>query len=89
MKKAKNDLITVISDQFNVELACIQPLLAGGNFRLKTSVSKLDELQKLHAIAVKFPVWPYNIGYLARFFGAILSPLIISVLSIAIEQFLW
>ena len=26
MKKAKNDLITVISDQFNVELACIQPL---------------------------------------------------------------
>lgn len=86
MKKAKNELITMISDQFNAELACIQPFLVGDRAKLMTRVSKLEDLHKLHVIADKFPIWPYNIGYLTRFIGAIISPLLISVLSIVIEQ---
>ena len=87
MKKAKNGFIAKISDQFDVEIDRIPPLLAQDNVSLKDSLSKLEELQQLHAIASKFPVWPYNAGYLARFFGAILSPLFISLISVAIEQF--
>jgi len=87
MKKAKNEFITEISDQFEIELARIQTLLAGDNAKLKNSLSKLEELQQLHIIASKFPVVPYNTGSLARFFGAIVSPFLISLISIVIEQF--
>ncbi len=87
MKKAKNNFITEISDQFEIELANIQTLLAGDNAKLKSSLSKLEELQKLYTVVSKFPVWPFNIGNLAGFFGAIVSPFLISLISIAIEQF--
>ncbi len=87
MKKAKNHFITEISDQFEIELANIQTLLAGDNAKLKNSLSKLEELQKLYSVVSKFPVWPFNIGNLAGFFGAIVSPFLISLISIAIEQF--
>ena len=87
MKKAKNHFITEISDQFEVELANIQTLLAGDKAKLKNSLSKLEELQKLYAVASKFPVWPFNVGNLAGFFGAIVSPFLISLISILIEQF--
>jgi len=89
MKKAKHEVIAIISDQFNAELAYIRSIQSSDRTKLKNSVSKLEDLQKLHTIAIKFPVWPFNIGYLARFFGAIVSPLIISFLSIVIEQLLW
>jgi len=87
MKKAKNHFITEISDQFEIELANVQTLLAGDNAKLKNSLSKLEELQKLYNVASKFPVWPFNIGNLAGFFGAIVSPFLISLISIVTEQF--
>jgi hypothetical protein len=87
MKKAKNEFITEISDQFEIEISRTQNLLGGDNTKLKNSLSKLEELQKLHIIASKFPVWPYNTGNLAKFFGAIVSPFLITFISIVIEQF--
>lgn len=87
MKKAKNHFITEISDQFEIELANIQTLLAGDNVKLKNSLSKLDELQKLYTVVSKFPVLPFNIGNLAGFIGAIVSPFLVSLISIGIEQF--
>jgi hypothetical protein len=87
MKKAKNNFITEISDQFEIELANIQTLLAEDSAKLKKSLLKLEELQKLYSVVSKFPVWPFNIGNLAGFFGAIISPFLISLISIVIEQF--
>ena len=88
MKKAKNRFVTEISDQYEIELENIQTLLAGDNGKLKNSFSKLEELQKLYTVASKFPVWPFNLGNLAGFLGAIVSPFLISLISILIEQFL-
>jgi len=87
MKKAKNEFIMELSDQFEIELARIQTLLSGDNSKFKNSLSKLEELKKLHLLASKFPVWPYNIGSLARFFGAIVSPFLVALISVVIEQF--
>jgi hypothetical protein len=88
MKKAKNLFITEISDQFEMELANIQTSLSGNSVKLKNNLSKLEELQKLYTVASRFPVWPFNIGNLASFFGALVSPFLISLISIAIEQML-
>ena len=87
MRKAKNEFIAKISDQFDVEMARIETLLAADDTQLKNGVAKLEELQKLHALASKFPVWPYNAASLTRFFGAILSPVLISFLSFLIQRF--
>lgn len=86
MRKAKEEFIAKISNQFDVELARIETQLTGDETQLKKGLSKLEELQKLHALASRFPVWPYNTGSLARFFGAIVSPILISLLSFVIEK---
>ncbi|MGC1376843.1 MAG: hypothetical protein WA821_11490 [Anaerolineales bacterium] len=87
MKRAKDEFITKLSDQYEIEISHINTLLVGDSVELKDSLSKLAELQELHNIASKFPVWPFNTSNLVRLFGSIVAPLLLSFISILMEHF--
>jgi hypothetical protein len=88
MAIAKTNYITNIADQFDKEMEQIQALLKGGAQSIKENIEKLEQLQKLHNISAKFPIWPFNTTNLIRFFSSVLSPLVLSILTILIERIL-
>ncbi len=88
MKRAKDEFMTQVSDQFEVEMSKIKLLLSSDADDLKKGLSKIEELQKLHALASKFPIWPFNADNLIRFFSSVLSPFVISLIPIIIENIL-
>jgi hypothetical protein len=84
MKKAKNEFIVQIAEQFEIETLEIQCLLASGADELKRKLEKIEQLTRLYDIAVKFPVWPFNTENLVRFLSAISSPFVVAIISIVI-----
>jgi hypothetical protein len=86
MKRAKDDFITQVSDQFEIEMSKIPLLLSSDADELKKGLYKIEELQKLHSIASKFPVWPFNSDNLIRFLSSVISPFVISFIPILIEK---
>lgn len=89
MKKAKNDYIISISDQFKRDFTNIQLLLNKDSKNLKSSLEKIEYLQKIHEMASKFPVWPFNTSSIIIFFSSVFSPFILSILPSIILQLLF
>ncbi len=85
MLLAKNELITQISDQFEIETQKIPLALKANDDTLKRILAKIEELRQLHKIAVDFPVWPFNTANIIRFFSSILSPFALWILPIIID----
>ncbi len=52
---------------------------------VEADMRRLDYLKKLYEIAEKFPVWPFDIENLRRFFAVITAPLIPAFISILID----
>jgi len=52
---------------------------------VEADMRQLDQLQKLYEIAEKFPVWPFNVENLRRFFTVVTAPLLPAFISITIE----
>ena len=48
-------------------------------------LKKLENIKKLYGIALEFPVWPFDISNLRRFFAVITAPLIPAFISIGID----
>jgi hypothetical protein len=82
MKEAKRAFILQIADQFDLETTKLQTLFKSDSNELGSGLEKIEELQKIHAIATKFPVWPFNVENLLRFFSAISSPFVLGVVSL-------
>ena len=74
-----------MADQFEIETAKLQSLLASDSDEIQKSLDKIEQIQKIHNIATKFPVWPFNTQNIVRFFSSISSPFILGVISIVIE----
>lgn len=89
MKKAKNDFIISISDQFENDFERLQFLLNKDGVELKEALEKIEHLQKIHGMVLRFPIWPFNTASLVRFFSSVFSPIILSVLPSLIIEFLF
>jgi hypothetical protein len=85
MQKAKEDFILSIADQFEVDFAKIQSAISRDTKKLASSIEKIEQLQKIHKIATSFPVWPFNIANVIRFFSSTLSPLLLALIPTAIQ----
>ena len=48
-------------------------------------INKLQNLRRLYGIVQEFPVWPFDIGNLRRFFVVVTAPLAPAIVSIVIE----
>jgi len=84
MKRAKNEFVVQIAEQFEIDTIEIQSLLASGADELKRKLDKIEQLTKLYDIAIKFPVWPFNTENLVKFLSAISSPFVVALISVLI-----
>jgi hypothetical protein len=48
-------------------------------------MKRLDQLKKLYTIAVEFPVWPFDVENVRRFFAVMTAPLIPALINILID----
>jgi len=82
MKAAKSEFLLQIAEQFEIDTAKVQSLLSADSEELKKSLEKLEQLQRIHDIATRFPVWPFNTENLVRFFSSVFSPFVLGVISV-------
>jgi len=80
MKKAKESFITQISNRFEADMLGLRKSLTSDESSLDERIKKIKQLQELHDIASKFPVWPFNAANLIRFFSAVLSPVVLGLI---------
>ena len=85
MRRAKQVFLLKISDQIEVEFQNIRDLDTADAEVISLSLEKLDQLQRVHEMAEKFPVWPFNLRNVIRFFSAISSPFVLGVVSIIVD----
>jgi hypothetical protein len=51
----------------------------------ETGLKKLENMKKLYGIAQEFPVWPFDISNLRRFFAVVTAPLVPALVSIVFD----
>jgi hypothetical protein len=56
-----------------------------GEAAFEKDIKKLENIRKLYGIAQEFPVWPFDISTVRRFFALITAPLLPAFISIAID----
>lgn len=76
MKTAKEDLLTDISQRFQVDYAETVEGLGSSNAEWDESVTRLENLHTLYELTEQFPVWPLDTGTLSRFAATIIFPLL-------------
>jgi hypothetical protein len=79
MKEAKDKLILQIARQFDQEYRKVRGALNGDVSKLEESSKVLKELQSLHDMTSKFPVWPFNVSSMTRFGTSYVAPVILAV----------
>lgn len=85
MSRAKDKLLLHIARQFKEDFSLAFNDIDGPSSKLKDNIEKIEQLQKLHQLAVSFPVWPFDNFTLSRFFLTISSPIATVVLTLLIE----
>lgn len=85
MKKAREDFILKISNQYEIETENVHALLISEGDELKKRLEKIKHIKDLYKEAKEFPVWPFNTENLVKFFSSVSSPLIMWVLSVIID----
>lgn len=81
MRDAKDALLLQIARRFEAEYDAVQRGLGDDLGGLEDGLQRLKSLQTLHHTTAEFPVWPLNIGSLARFGTSFVSPLVLAVLA--------
>jgi hypothetical protein len=79
MKETQSDFMLQVSNQFDQDIASVQAVLQSDADEFQKTVIKLEQLQKIHAMAASFPVWPFDARIGIRFFTAYLAPIIVSL----------
>lgn len=88
MQNAKNKSLLAISDQFEIDFYKIDSLLNKSAKELQDGMDKIEHLQKIHDLISKFPVWPFSVSNIIRFFSSTLSPIIFALLPYIVNAFL-
>jgi hypothetical protein len=74
MKKAKNQLLMQISEQFVKDFESVYDAVGGSAEALEDNVKKIEHLQKIYDMTKQFPVWPFDLGTLRTFSVTISAP---------------
>jgi hypothetical protein len=85
MKRAKDHDVLQIARQFQADFGSIKSLLDSDAETMKRKLEKVEQLEKLHSLVSRFPVWPFDIGNLVRFFSSVLLPLILGLIPTIID----
>lgn len=85
MKQAKEKLLNRIANQFWDEYLDAHRSLSKEPDKLEEELKNIQQLQSLHQLTEKFPVWPFDTGTLRRFFATITTPLIPPIIGIILE----
>jgi hypothetical protein len=91
MRKAKDQLLHEIAQQFQTDYTQIHASLKGNAEALKKGSEKIQELRAFYSLTDEFPVWPFNIPTFRRFLLTMLAPflpLLIGALQKIIEALL-
>lgn len=80
MKSAKDQLLLQIARRFDAEYLKLQTALDGDTLSLESSSKTLQELQALHDLTNKFPVWPFNATNVTRFGTSYALPMLLAVI---------
>jgi hypothetical protein len=77
MQAIKEKQLAVISGQFNQVYQSSQEALEEENPGvLKGLVEKIETIQRLQKITEAFPVWPFDVASIRRFFAAVIGSLL-------------
>lgn len=88
MKRAKEELLREIANQFQADYSQIRSALASDAEALKKGSEKIKELQAFYTLTNGFPVWSFDVQTFRRFLltaFAPLFPLLVGVLPKLIE----
>ena len=85
MLRAKEDMILEISRQFNHDISIAYSDLACNSESLKDNIEKVEQLQKLHELTESFPVWPFDLSTIRRFFLTMSSPALAIIIPLIID----
>ena len=88
MTKAKEEFALQVSHRFDSEFSKLQDSLNSSTGEMGTDMEKIKQLQEMHSIAVRFPIWPFNTTSLVRFFSSILFPVLLVIISTIIDLLL-
>ncbi len=80
MRDAKNQFLLDIDEAFADEYHDVRQSLKEAPADLKERLERFKELQELHDMVRKFPVWPFNADNLRRFGTSWMSPIILGLL---------
>ena len=79
MQRARRNFLHRVADQLETDLAHLQNSFSASALELKNDLDKIEQLQRVHALALRFPVWPFNTANLVRFFSSTLSPVVLAL----------
>lgn len=85
MQEAKDNELLTLAKQFHTIYEQVKQKSLKLNDSFKDDLEKLEDLKKLYQIALEFPVWPFDMRNLQRFFTIVTAPLIPAVVSIISE----
>ena len=85
MKRAKDRDILQVARQFQADFGSIKSLLDSDAETIKQKLEKVEQLEKLHTMVSHFPVWPFDVGNLVRFFSSVLLPLVVGFVPTVID----
>jgi hypothetical protein len=88
MRTAKFRLLRQIAGRFDAEWAEVQTALNREAELAPGGLQILSELEGLYATVKGFPVWPFNVENVARFFTSFVAPLVAAVAADAVYRLL-
>ncbi|MEH2373340.1 hypothetical protein [Nostoc sp.] len=76
MKNAKEELLSEIAKQFQIDYKRIHTSLSSDGRILKKEAVKLQELRSLYTLTNEFPVWPFDVTTFRQYLLSVVTPLL-------------
>ena len=85
MREAKDSQLLQLARRFDEAYVRLN-IESYDDAAVEQGLKKLENLKKLYVIAEDFPVWPFDITNLRRFFAVVTAPLVPALVSIVIDS---
>jgi hypothetical protein len=82
MLASRNRLLKAISLEFDVTFSSLQPLHLKTPEEIELLLKRHRQVEELHKSVNSFPVWPFNLANLRRFFSLVIIPILPGLVSI-------
>lgn len=85
MEKAKERELLEIANQHDILYKKVKKETLSNLGDYEASMKNLEQIKKLYEIADNFPIWPFDVQSLRRFFVVVTSPLLPALITISAE----